>query len=164
MKYMLKLNKKKIIVGVVLALVVVFLVPGFFDYLEYRKATVEAQTSGFPWQCGVTMINSVTPSCTYTQSGCTCTFCSSSCNGFDQVIFTGQQVCNGATYACIQNGTQIKGGGTSLMEGVGKQAIFAGTSNMQMAGNVVVAIPGATASAIDNVVNWFDKYIIAGFK
>lgn len=160
---MKKYLKLKIIIPLVFLSVVILLIPGFFDYLEYRKAAVEAQSSGFPWQCGVTMVNSVTPGCTYTQSGCTCTFCSTACNGFDQMIFVGQESCK-TTYACIQTGTMIKGGGTSLMAGVGKQAILAGTSNMQMAGNVVVAMPGATASAIDNIVNWFDKYIIAGFK
>jgi hypothetical protein len=81
------------------------------------------------------------------------------------MTFTGQQNC-GATYACISNLVQVKGGATTLMECAGKQAILAGTTNINMmAPNALVACPGSVAANnMDKFVNWFDKYIIAGFK
>ncbi len=162
-------NRRIIFKIIVLLLVVafaVFLIPGVFDYYKYRKAVAEAQGSGYPWQCGVINITTVIPSCVLVNGVCTCSFCQASCVGYDEVIFVGQQpVCNGATYACVLSGTPIKGGGTTLMAGVGGQGIFAGTTNMQMGPNDIIALPGSVAARnIDRFVNWLDKYIIAGFK
>jgi len=165
---MAKDNRKKIFkisaIALVLAMVA-FLTPGAFDYYKYKKTVVDASGLSYPWQCGVTMITTVIPSCVLVDGVCSCSFCQSSCVGYDEVIFTGQPGCNGATYACVLTGTPIKGGGTTLMAGVGGQGIFAGTTNMQMGPNDIIALPGSVAARnIDRFVNWIDKYIIAGFK
>jgi hypothetical protein len=162
---MFKRRKIKLAFLLIIILLVVFFIPGTVDYLRYRKTVVEAEGMGYPWQCGVINIAMVQPGCQLVNGVCTCTFCEQACVGYDQVIFIGQSGCNGATYACVLSGTPIKGGGTSLMAGVGGQGIFAGTTNMMMGPNDIIALPGSLAARnIDKFVNWLDKYIIAGIK
>ncbi len=57
--------------------------------------------------------------------------------------------------------TNYKGGGTSIMTQAGNQNIWCGNSNIDP---IVVGIPSASASRIQRLVKWFDKYIIAGFS
>jgi len=163
---MFKRHKIKLVFLLGLILSVIFLMPGVFGYFKYKNAVAEAVSAGYPWQCGVTSITTVIPKCVLVDGVCSCSLCQASCVGYyDEVIFVGQPSCNGATYACVMTGTPIKGGGTTLVAGVGGQGIFAGTTNMQMGANDIIALPGSVAAGkIDQLVNWFDKYIIAGFK
>jgi hypothetical protein len=166
---MLQYNYKKISRIIILLLIValvIFLISGVFDYYKYRKAAAEAAGAGYPWQCGAMKVTYIQMGCTQSCEGkCCCLLCDANCEGTTEMDFIGQENCGAAVNVCVSPEVLVKGGAKTVEECNGKQAIFAGVSNLMMNGNAVVACPGSVAASnIDRLVNWLDKYIIAGFR
>jgi len=57
--------------------------------------------------------------------------------------------------------TNYKGGGKIIMGQEGSQNIFCGNSNIDP---IVMGIPSVAVNRIEKVKDWFNTYIIAGFK
>jgi len=143
---------------------------GVYDYAKWIKTKKAVAAGGFTYQCGASKIINVIPLCRYTAPGvCSCPLCPLVCDNSYQVDITPQAVCSvGAlnpAVVCISPTVALantKTMGTPLEASLGKQAIFAGISNM-MAGNGVIATPSLAAGRIEKMVNWFD-YMIASFR
>ena len=140
------------------------------DYVKWAKVKKAIAAGGFPYQCGASKIINVTPMCKYTAPGvCSCPLCPLVCDNSYQVDITPQQCCSiGAlnpAVVCISPTVVLantKTMGTPLEASIGKQAIFAGISNM-MVGNGVIATPSLAANTIEKILNWF-KFAVASFK
>lgn len=159
----------KIALLVIILSVLAYAGMGVYDYTKWIKTKNAVAAGGFPYQCGASKILMVQPSCTETPLGCTCKPCEALCNGSTQVLITPQQVCSigsmNPAVVCISPEVIAANSmtmGTPLEASVGKQAIFAGISNL-MAGNGVIATPSLAASRIEKAINWFN-YVIASFK
>ncbi len=162
---MFTITKKKIILitSIFIMAILFWLVPGIFDYLEYKK-TVEA-VGGMPWQDGgiITMVREPcvldTPQIAPTTCAASCPMVTSvygsACTGYIEIDTQSQ---HGTTFIAAPINFVYRGGGMHPM--VGMQYIAGGASN---AIPWVIGIPGASASRIQKLVNVF-KYIISGFK
>ncbi len=141
-----------------------------YDYAKWVKTKKAVAAGGFPYQCGASKIISVTPLCRFIEPGvCSCTPCALSCNNSYWIQIIPQAVCsNGAidpTSVCIDPlvaAANSKTMGTPLEMSIGKQAIFAGITNM-MTTNGVIATPTLAANTVDKIINWFD-YALASFR
>ena len=159
-------KNKKIILSITSLVVIIFITYatiGISDYLQWTKTKQAVATGGYPWQCGVTKVISVIPGCTRSAAGkCTCAFCDMACEGTTEIQFIGQPIC-GVNFACVFPGVPVRGGGTTLMNGVGKQAILASTAGNIITTNGVVAMPSGIALKVNKVVGLID-YVVAKFK
>jgi len=157
---------KKFILKIVL--VVIFLMPliyigiGGFGYYKWVKTKNVIAASGMQLYAGT--LGAVTPGCTYTQSGCTCTFCNTcGCNTYDQAIISiGQEVNKGAQYLCVSSMLPVKG--SPLISSTGKQFIAGSLTGQCLTGNAVLATPSMAASNFEKIFAFIDNYIIAGFR
>jgi len=161
----------KILIAVIILAAVVYAGLGIYDYAKWAKAKKAVAAGGFTYQCGANKVVFVTPNCKQIPGPpfCSCAECALVCEGATQLIIEPQAVCSqGAlnpAVVCISEDVKqanSKTMPTPLEALAGKQAIFAGFSNM-MAGNGVIATPSLAASNIEKVISWFD-YAMAIFK
>lgn len=165
------LTKKRIIwliAGIAIISLILLIVPGIVDYLDYQKA-VEA-AGGMPWQDGgkITMVGSHvlvggpcvldTPATSPTTCAISCPLVTGAlgpaCAGYIEIDTVGQL---GTTFIAAPIGFVYKGGGAHPVAGM--QFIAGGATNISP---WVIGIPGASASRIQKLVDSF-KVIIAGF-
>ena len=143
---------------------------GIYDYVKWVKIKKAVAAGGFTYQCGASKIIKVQPNCNYTPAGaCTCALCTALCTNSTEVDIMPQEVCSigsmNPAVVCVSPDVIAANSltmGTPLEASAGKQAIFAGISNM-MSGNGVIATPSMAASNIERIVNWFG-FLIASFK
>ncbi len=157
-------TKRKIILIIsIVVVMLIWLMPGIFNYLEYQK-TVKA-IGGMPWQDGgiITMVREPcvldTPQNAPTTCAVSCPLVTSiygsACTGYIELDTQSQF---GTMFIAVPLGFLYKGGGTHPSPGM--QYIAGGASNAMP---WVIGIPGASASRIQKMVDIF-KYIIVGFK
>ncbi len=144
---------------------------GIYDYAKWVKVKKVVAAGGFTYQCGANKVVAVQPGCKNVPAPpfCSCPECTLLCEGSTQVTIEPQAVCSqGAlnpAVVCVSQDVKAanaKTMPTPLEALAGKQAIFAGFSNM-MSGNGVIATPSMAANTVEKIVNWFD-YMIAMFR
>ena len=171
----------------ILLLAIIIIGNGVYDYLDYMDA--KAASAGMPFQTAGN-ITLVRPQCILDTPASSPTTCAVSCPGvttiwgpactayleIDYVPQPGlgieEHVANPRVhlasvefaqapsyFLAVPIGFQYSGGGT--FPATNMQLLMGGASNGMP---WVIGIPGLTASNIDKFMNWFDKYIIAGFK
>jgi hypothetical protein len=135
---------------------------GGFDYYNWVQTKKAVAASGMQLYAGT--LGTITPSCTYSSSGCTCSLCNDcGCNTYSQTLITmGQEVNKGALNLCVSETVQVKG--TPLMMASGKQFIAGSLTGKCLTANAILATPSLAASNFEKVLSFVDKYIIAGFK
>lgn len=123
---MKKFGKKKILLGLVVGVFIVFVAWMGVDYYQWNKA-VKA-VGGFPWQDGGT-ITAYQPVCVLTNGVCSnCTFCPPSyCAGHSQISYNGQ-IGGPSAFMCVPTGFIYSGGGTTPR--IGGSIIAGGIANM----------------------------------
>ncbi|MBU4256876.1 hypothetical protein KKC04_00500 [Patescibacteria group bacterium] len=160
------LTKKRIIwliAGIAIISLILLIIPGIVDYLDYQKA-VEA-AGGMPWQDGgkITIVREPcvldTPATSPTTCAISCPLVTGAlgpaCTGYIEIDTVGQL---GTTFIAAPIGFVYKGGGAHPVAGM--QFIAGGATNISP---WVIGIPGASASRIQKLVDSF-KVIIAGFE
>lgn len=160
------LTKKRtiwLIAGIAIISLILLIIPGIVDYLDYQKAVRAA--GGMPWQDGgkITMVREPcvldTPAIFPTTCAISCPLVTgalgTACAGYIEIDTTGQL---GTTFIAAPIGFVYKGGGTHPVAGM--QFITGGATNISP---WVIGIPGASASRIQKLVDSF-KVIIAGFR
>lgn len=160
------LTKKRIIwliAGIAIISLILLIIPGIVDYLDYQKA-VEA-AGGMPWQDGgkITTVRKLcvldTPATSPTTCAISCPLVTGAlgpaCTGYIEIDIMGQL---GTTFIAAPIGFVYKGGGAYPVEGM--QFIAGGATNITP---WVIGIPGGVAGRIQILVDSF-KVIIAGFK
>jgi len=159
-------TKKKIIWAIVSIIIVgsiLLIIPGIISYLDYRG--VVKAVSSMPWQDGGT-ITAVrepcvldTPPTDPVECGISCpqvtSVYGSACVDYIEIVTNSQ---HGTAFIAAPVGFIYKGGGTHPVANM--QFIAGGASNVQP---WIIGIPGAVASRIQKLVDWFD-FIIAGKK
>ncbi|MDP2709327.1 MAG: hypothetical protein Q8O93_04800 [bacterium] len=160
----------KISIAVVMLVAAAYAGWGVYDYTKWVETKKAVAAGGYPYQCGASKIINVTPLCKYTQPGvCSCLPCALACDNSYQVDIIPQPVCGvGAlvpSVVCINPAVALanaKTMGTPLEFSIGKQAIFAGITNM-MQFNGVIATPTLAAGRVEKIVDWFN-YAVASFR
>ncbi len=161
-----KLNKKTIIITAFILLLLGLISyggKGAWDYYDWMK-TKEAVAGGGFTNLYAGTLGAITMGCTYTQSGCTCSFCNDcGCNTYDQaIIVNGQEVNKGATNLCVSNTLQVKG--TPLINASGKQFITGSMTGKCLTANAVMATPSMAATNFERFVKKTNEFYIAGKK
>lgn len=154
---------KKIFLGVlVLCALAIFTYAGkgAYEYKEWLNIKKAVAGGGYTNLYAGTL-GAVTPICTYTQSGCTCSLCNDcGCNTFSQAIITmGQAVNQGALNLCVHESVQVKG--TPLIMSAGKQFMAGSMTGKCLMGTAVMATPSMAASNFEKVLSFIDNFIIA---
>lgn len=137
---------------------------GGFDYWNFNK--VAKAVGSMPWQDGG-IINKVVPKCILDTPAILPTTCAISCPGVTSIYGTGcvgyveimTQSQYGTAFLAVPTGFKYGGGGTQPMPGM--QYVAGGASNVTP---WVIGIPGGVAYKVQQTKNWFNKFIIAGFK
>ncbi len=160
-------TKKRIIrtiVSLIVVSLILMIIPGIIDYFEYRS--VVKATATMPWQDGgqITMVKEPcildTPVSSPVTCAISCPLVTSvlgpACMGYIEIDTAGQL---GTTFLAAPTGFVYQGGGTHPAAGM--QFIAGGSTNAQP---WVIGIPGKFAMRTQKVIDWFNKYIIAGLK
>lgn len=140
-----------------------YLTKGAADYFGWLKSKEAIADGGFTNLYAGTF-GSITPGCTYTTAGCTCTFCNTcGCNTYDQALISvGQEVNKGAMYLCVSNALQVKG--SPLIASANKQFMAGSITGQCLTPNAVLATPSLAANHFERLAKFIDNFIIAGKK
>ncbi len=164
MNYFKEIRFKKIFL-----VVLIFGTLGIFAYIgkvayEYKEwlNIQKAVAGGGYTNLYAGTFGAITPSCTYTNTGCTCQLCNDcGCNTYSQAIITmGQPVNKGALNLCVNESVQVKG--TPLIASAGKQFIAGSLTGKCLMASAVLATPSMAASNFEKVLSFFNNFIIAG--
>lgn len=158
------MKKKNIFVIILIVFLLGFLgyfSKGAYDYRDWLKTKQAIADGGFTNLYAGTF-GEVTSGCTYSTSGCSCSYCSTCCNTYDQAIISiGQTVNKGAQYLCVANSLQVKG--TPLASSKGKQFMAGSLSGQCLTANAVLATPSMAANNFEKLISFIPDFIIAGF-
>lgn len=158
------LIKKKIILGILILCVLgvfAYAGKGAYEYNKWLNVKKAIATGGYTNLYAGTF-GVITPACTYTQSGCTCSLCNDcGCNTYTQAMITmGQEVNKGAINLCVNESVQVKG--TPIAASSGKQFMSGSLTGKCLMASAVLATPSMAASNFEKFLVFVDKYIIAG--
>jgi len=159
-------RKKVIRLTVLFMATALIIVVGIVIFQYYEFNNVAKAVGGMPWQDGgtITMVKPVcildTPMPYPTTCEISCPLVTSvygtACIAYMEINTKGQK---GTTFMAVTKGFVFSGGGAFPTAGM--DFIAGGSSNSMP---WIIGIPGLAVNNIDKVKNWFNKYIIAGFK
>ncbi|RLC37252.1 hypothetical protein DRH27_04050 [Candidatus Falkowbacteria bacterium] len=158
------MKKSRIIIYGVLTVLLIIVGYVVFQYIEFNN--VAKAVGGMPWQDGgkISMVRPVcildTPMPYPTTCAISCPLVTSAygtaCMAYMEIDTVGQK---GTTFMAVPKGFVFSGGGSFPTTGM--DFVAGGSTN---ALPWVIGIPGLAVNNIEKIKNWFDKYIIAGFK